>query len=173
MNSENQKQALFHKLFEEYQDAIFRFVLFRVTNRHVALDITQDTFVRLWSHLSKGGDIEHEQAFVYRIAKNAVIDYDKKSKSSSLDDLLDGGFEPATNIHEDEIFKNDDIKMVQSLLEDIDEESRQIIFLRYTEEKPIEEIAKLFGKSTNAMTVRIHRIIQKLKNIYQKQHYDR
>ncbi len=172
MNTENQNQALFSKLFEEYQDAIFRFVFFRVGNRQIALDITQDTFVRLWGHLAKGGTIEHEQAFVYRIAKNAVIDYYKKSKSSSLDILIEGGFDPETNIHTDEIFRNDDIKTIQGLLEEIDEESKQIIFLRYTEEKPIEEIAALYGKSTNAMTVRIHRIIQKLKGRYNETQYD-
>ncbi len=172
MSIQEDKQALFQKLFEEYQDAIFRFTLFRVGSRSIALDITQDTFIRLWGHLAKGGVIEHEQAFIYRIAKNAVIDYYKKSKSSSLDSLVEGGFEPETNIHTDEILTNDDIKMVQGLLEDLDEESKQIIFLRYTEEKPIEEIAILFGKSTNAMTVRIHRIIQKLKSRYQETHYD-
>ena len=64
MNQENEQQALFSKLFEEYQDAIFRFVFFRVGGRQTALDITQDTFVRLWGHLAKGGNIEHEQAFV-------------------------------------------------------------------------------------------------------------
>lgn len=172
MNTENENQALFSKLFEEYQDAIFRFALFRVGSRHIALDITQDTFVRLWGHLTKGGAIEHEQAFIYRIAKNAIIDYYKKSKSSSLDSLLDIGFEPETNAHVDEIFKNDDIKTVQSLLEELDEESKQIIFLRYTEEKPIEEIAELYGKTANAMTVRIHRIIQKLKSRYNDTQYD-
>ncbi len=172
MNHENEQQALFSKLFEEYQDAIFRFVFFRVGSRTIALDITQDTFIRLWGHLAKGGAIEHEQAFVYRIAKNAVIDYYKKSKSSSLDSLLENGFDPETTIHTDEIFKNDDIKMVQGLLEDLDEESKQIIFLRFTEEKPIEEIAGLFGKTTNAMTVRIHRIIQRLKGRYHELYDD-
>lgn len=172
MDTENQNQALFSKIFEEYQDAIFRFVFFRVGNRQIALDITQDTFVKLWGHLIKGGKIEHEQAFIYRIAKNAVIDYYKKSKSSSLDILIEGGFEPESNIHTDEIFRNDDIKMIQGLLEEVDEESRQIIFLRYTEEKPIEEIAEIYGKTTNAMTVRIHRIIQKLKGRYNETQYD-
>ena len=172
MNSENNQQSLFHKLFEDYQDAVFRFVLFRVNNRQIALDLTQDTFVRIWTYLSKGGVINYEQAFVYRIAKNAVIDYYKKSKSYSLENMLEGGFEPETNIHVDEILKNDDIKMVQGLLEDLDEESKQIIFLRYTEEKPIEEIATLYNKSTNAMTVRIHRIIQKLKSRYNETQYD-
>ncbi|MCC7436417.1 RNA polymerase sigma factor [Candidatus Nomurabacteria bacterium] len=172
MNSENKKQALFSKLFDEYQDAIFRFSLFRVGSRNVALDITQDTFVRLWSHISRDKPIEHESAFVYRIAKNAVIDYYKKSKSFSLDSMIDNGFDPQTNTDVDEIFKNDDIKMLQNIMEDLDEESKQIIFLRYTEEKPIEEIANLFGKSTNAMTVRIHRIIQKLKGRYNETYYD-
>jgi RNA polymerase sigma-70 factor (ECF subfamily) len=172
MSPENEQQTLFSKLFEEYQDAIFRFVLFRVSSRSVALDITQDTFVRLWGHIAKGGNIDHEQAFVYRIAKNAVIDYYKKSKSSSLDDLLEGGYEPETNMHVDEILKNDDIKMVQGLLEELDEESKQIIFLRYTEEKPIDEIAIQFNKTANAMTVRIHRIIQKLKSRYNETQYD-
>lgn len=172
MNTENEKQALFSKLFEEYQDAIFRFTFFRVGNRHIALDITQDTFVRLWRHISKGKTIDHESAFVYRIAKNAVIDYYKKSKTFSLDSMLENGFDPETNVHTDEIFKNDDIKTVQDLLEDLDEESKQIIFLRYTEEKPIEEIADLYGKTTNAMTVRIHRIIQKIKGRYNETQYD-
>lgn len=166
MNTENDKQALFSKLFEEYQDTIFRFVFFRVGTRSIALDITQDTFIKLWGYINKGGVIEHEQAFIYRIAKNAVIDYYKKSKSSSLDELMDGGFDPEAKLYTDDLFRNDDIRLIQNLLEDLDEESKQIIFLRYTEEKPIEEIAKLFGKSANAMTVRIHRIIQKLKGRY-------
>lgn len=172
MNTENEKQALFSNLFEEYQDAIFRFAFFRVGNRSIALDITQDTFVRLWAYISKDKNIEHEKAFVYKIAKNAVIDYYKKSKTFSLDILIEGGFDPETTMHTDAIWKNDDIKTVQNLLDDLDEESKQIIFLRYTEEKPIEEIASIYGKTTNAMTVRIHRIIQKMKGRYNETQYD-
>lgn len=174
MNPEQDQHALFHKLFEEYQDSIFRFVFFRVGSRPTALDITQDVFVKLWGYLAKGGSIDHEQAFVYRIARNAVIDYYKKSKSLSLEDLAETGFEPETHIHTDEIFRNDDIKTVHSLLDELDEESKQIMFLRYTEEKPIEEIATLFGKTANAMTVRIHRIIKKLQGRYEDYtYYDR
>ncbi len=166
MNPEQDQHALFHKLFEENQDSIFRFVFFRVGNRQIALDIVQDVFVRLWAYIAKGGTIDHEQAFLYRIARNAVIDHYKKSKSLSLDEMIDSGFDPESHRHTDEIFRNDDVKTVQSLVEELDEESRQIIFLRFTEEKPIEEIATLFGKTTNAMTVRIHRIIKKLQGRY-------
>lgn len=156
-------EQYFFELFERYQDPIFRFLYFRVQDRTVALDITQDTFTKTWMYLKSGKTIEHEEAFLYRSAKNALIDYFKKSKAYSLDSLMDSGFDPRTDKVTDEIIKGDDINTIKHLVEDLDEESKQIVFLRFAEEKPIEEIAKLFGKSTNAMTVHIHRIIKKLR----------
>lgn len=129
----------------------------------MALDITQDTFTKTWIYLQNGKTIEHEEAFLYRAAKNALIDYFKKSKSYSLDSMMDSGFDPRTDKVADDIIKGDDIATIQSLVQDLDEESKQIVYLRFAEEKPIEEIAQVFGKSTNAMTVQIHRIIKKLR----------
>jgi RNA polymerase sigma-70 factor (ECF subfamily) len=161
--SSNDKEQHFFDMVERNQDAIFRFIYFRVTNRAVAVDITQDTFTKTWLYLASGKTIEHEEAFLYRTARNAVIDFFKKSKSASLDTLMEIGFDPGSNKTVDEVFRGDDIETVRGLLETLDEESRQIIYLRFTEEKSIEEIADLFGKSVNAMTVRIHRIIKKLR----------
>jgi RNA polymerase sigma-70 factor, ECF subfamily len=158
-----QGEQYFFELFERYQDQIFRFLYFRVQDRTVALDITQDTFTKTWLYLQNGKTIEHEEAFLYRSAKNALIDYFKKSKSYSLDSLMEAGFDPRTDKVTDEIIKGDDIATIKHLVEDLDEESKQIVYLRFAEEKPIEEIANLYGKSTNAMTVHIHRIIKKLR----------
>lgn len=168
-DSSNDKEQLFFDMVEMYQDAIFRFIYFRVTNRAVALDITQDTFTKVWLYLASGKTIDHAEAFLYRTARNAVIDFFKKSKSASLDTLMEAGFDPGSNKTVDEIFREDDIVTVRALLETLDEESKQIIFLRYTEEKPIEAIADLYGKSVNAMTVRIHRIIKKLRSQFEEQ----
>jgi len=158
-----QSEQYFFELFEKYQEPIFRFLYFRVSDRTVALDITQDTFTKTWVYLTNGKTIEHEEAFLYRAAKNALIDYFKKSKSFSLDSMMDSGFDPRTDKVTDDIIKRDDIATIQNLVKDLDEESKQIVYLRFAEEKPIEEIATIFGKSTNAMTVQIHRIIKKLR----------
>lgn len=157
------KEALFLGMIKDYEDAIFRFLYFRVGTRATAIDITQDTFTKTWLYLASGKDIEYPEAFLYRSAKNALVDYYKKSKSSSLDTLLESGYDPASSKDTDAVLRNDDIQSIRDILEDLDEESRQIIFLRYTEEKPIEEIANLYSKSINAMTVQIHRIIKKLR----------
>jgi len=162
-DSSKDKEQYFFDMVEKYQDAIFRFIYFRVTNRAVALDITQDTFTKTWLYLASGKTIEHDEAFLYRTARNAVIDFFKKSKSASLDTLMEAGFDPGSTKTVDEVFRGDDIETVRTLLELLDEESQQIIYLRYTEEKPIEEIAALYGKTANAMTVKIHRIVKKLR----------
>ena len=167
-----EKEQLFFDMMNAYQDAIFRFLYFRVTNRAIALDITQDTFTKTWIYLSSGKPIEHPEAFLYRTAKNALIDYFKKAKSSSLDTMMDSGYDPATNRDVEEVFKNDDIAMIRNLLETLDEESKQIIFLRYTEEKSIDEISLLYGKSVNAMTVHIHRIVKKLRGRYNESQHN-
>lgn len=162
-------EALFLEMINQYQDAIFRFLYFRVNNRAVAVDITQDTFTKVWTYLLSGKTIEYQEAFLYRAAKNALIDYYKKQKSSSLDTMMESGYDPESHKDTDEVLRQDDIQSVRTLLDTLDEESKQIIFLRYTEEKPIEEIAALYGKSVNAMTVTIHRIIKKLRTLYNEQ----
>ncbi len=156
-------ETIFLSMVDQYQDAIFRFLYFRVGNRAIAVDIAQDTFTKTWVYLSNGKTIDYPEAFLYRAAKNALIDYYKKEKSGSLDTMMETGFDPASHKDTDEVLRNDDIASVRSLVETLDDEAQQIIFLRYTEEKPIEEIAALYGKSVNAMTVYIHRIIKKLR----------
>ncbi len=159
-------EALFLDMLTSHEDALFRFIYFRIGNRALAVDLTQDVFTKTWLYLSQGKSIEYPEAFLYRAAKNALIDYYKKAKSGSLDTLLDGGFDPGSTDSVDEILRQDSIEEIRTLLETLDEDSKQIIFLRYTEEKPIEEIASLYGKSVNAMTVHIHRIIKKLRDTY-------
>jgi RNA polymerase sigma-70 factor, ECF subfamily len=156
------KESLFLEMVDKYQDGIFRYLFFRVSNRNIALDITQDTFTKTWKYLTSGNDIEYPEAFLYRTAKNALVDHYKKEKPYSLDTMMEEGFDPSHTKDEDEIIRQDEIAEIREILENLDEEDRHIIYLRYTEEKPIEEIAQLYDKTPNAMTVQIHRIIKNL-----------
>ncbi len=48
---ETSTTEIFKKIYNEESDSIFRFCLIRVSNREQALDITQETFLRLWKSL--------------------------------------------------------------------------------------------------------------------------
>lgn len=167
-------EKLLYRLLEQYQEPLFRFVYFKIHHRESALDIVQDIFTKVWIYICDGKKIEHEQAFLYRIARNAVIDHYKKARSSSLDALLESHpeQEPAFMKNEHESLADSD--EVLSLINSLGEEDALILYLRYVEDKSLEDIARFLGKTKNATTVRIHRAVEKLKTKVdtQKQDYE-
>ena len=78
----------FEKTYTDESDAIFRFCLVRVSNREQALDLTQETFLRLWQSLSQDKEIANARAFLFTVAHNLVIDWYRKKKSVSLDSMM-------------------------------------------------------------------------------------
>src|SRR3989344_2523417 len=84
----------FLKTYNEYADAIFRHCCFKVHNRELAKDLTQETFLRTWKYLQGGKTIENSKAFLYKTALNLIIDHSRKKQAdSSLDSLTEQGFD--------------------------------------------------------------------------------
>jgi RNA polymerase sigma-70 factor (ECF subfamily) len=75
------EMAAFGELFDRYYDVVFRFVLFRMGDRTLAEDITQETFVRALRRITsvsyQGRDIG---AWFVTIARNLIFDHVKSSR---------------------------------------------------------------------------------------------
>jgi len=73
--------AAFGSLYERYMDQIYRYVYYRVSDRDEAQDLTETIFVKAWEALprfrSRGATF---RAWLYRIARNAVIDRHRTRK---------------------------------------------------------------------------------------------
>ncbi|MEZ4211138.1 MAG: RNA polymerase sigma factor [Candidatus Paceibacterota bacterium] len=163
-------EKVFMESYEEFSDAIFRYSLFQTSNREIALDITQDTFTKTWQYLQKGEEVENIKAFLYRVAKNLIVDHRRKKKSSSLDEIMEAGidFTEEENVLEEKEKNFDKEKDRQKLLktiEKIDEKYKEILLMRYVEEMSIKEISEILDKSQNHTSVMIHRGVEKLKKI--------
>lgn len=154
--------------YDLYSDAIFRYCLFQTSNREVALDLTQDTFMKAWEYMAKGNTIDHMRAFLYRIAGNLVIDYRRKKKSSSLDSMTEAGFDIGTD-ETGRLATIHDGKQILELVNNIDEKYRDVIIMRYVDDLSIKEIAYVTGESENNISVRIHRGLEKVRALYEEQ----
>lgn len=157
-------EKAFTKAYETYQDAIFRFCFFKTSNRELAKDLTQETFVRAWTYAVNGGTIREFRAFLYRLAQNLVIDWYRKRKSDSLDVLMEGGFDPPAHeavSREDK----DDIAWVLKTVEKLRPEDREIVIWRYVEDKTPGQIAELLGENENTISVRLHRAVKRLRKL--------
>jgi RNA polymerase sigma-70 factor (ECF subfamily) len=171
MNQKGKKtEKIFMESYEEFSDAIFRYVFFQTSSKEMALDLTQDTFIRTWQYLEKGEEVDNIRAFLYRVAKNLIIDYRRKKKSFSLDQILETGvdFTEETQImqeKENEFEKERDLELLTRTIGKMDEKYREVIMMRYVEEMSIKEISDILGITENHVSVMIHRGVDKLKKL--------
>ena len=161
----NDQNEIFLKAYTDYSDAIFRHCYFRLYARDRAKDLTQETFMRAWEYIAKGNTVDNIRAFLYRIANNLVIDESRKKTSVSLEVMREQGFEPSfeTASAMDTVIE---AKRVIAAFKRIDPAYRDIVLMRYIDDMTPKEIAHVLGESENAVSVRIHRGIKKIKELF-------
>ena len=168
MKSAPNIKKIVHEAYERHADALFRYCLVNIRDREASRDIVQDTFIKTWEYLSRSEDkIDNMQAFLFRVAKNTLIDYTRKKKSGSLDELMDDGFEPTSSFSEKEDKERHlDARRALETISQLDIQYREVLTLRYVEDMAVKEIADLLGEKENTVSVRIHRGISLLKDIH-------
>jgi len=150
----------FQTWYDEYADVLFRFCFSKTSNRESALDLTQETFTRLWDQLVEQRHIENPRALMYTIARNLIIDHYRKKKTDSLDAITESGIEFGREASaEDEVAYADALSAINAL----PEQYREVVYLRYVEELKPREIADITGESVNIISVRITRGMKALR----------
>lgn len=154
--------------YHNYADAIFRHCYFRVNANHMrAEDATQEVFLKTWKYLADGHSIENVRSFLYQVANNTLANEYKKKKEYSLDELQEHGFE-IEDRHDETILEGIDRRRAFALVETLDPDQRETVIMRFVEDLPLKEIAEIRGESANAVSLRIRRALEKLRNIMRK-----
>lgn len=165
MKSEKVEEE-FVAAYDLLADSIFRYCFFRVSDRETAKDLMQETFAKVWIYIAAGNQIENVKAFLYKTARNLVVDeYRKRGKDTiSLDNLEEKGFEESTDEHErtQEII---DAKLLFREIDSLGKEDKEIIMMRYMDELTPKEIAELLGITESAASVRLHRAKERAKGL--------
>lgn len=157
----------FGELYERYAPKIFRFVYASLNNRWDAEDITEEVFIRTWRSLDSYNESGFPfSAFIYRIARNIMIDQYREDRRGepevSIDDHagLESGHDP-TDRFEQKLEHIQLLKAVQQLRK----EYQEIIILRFMSELSAEEIAEITGQSIGSIRVLQHRALNALKKL--------
>lgn len=157
----------FSEIYEEHADAIFRFASFRLSDTEKAKDIVQETFVKLWEYLSVGEQVDNPRALIFRIASNSVIDAYRRHKDISLDFMTEEGFDPADSGQAERIISQSEGKIALKLLNELEPSLRDLLLLRYVDGLSVKEIAEVQNERENTVSVRLHRAMKELKNLFE------
>jgi RNA polymerase sigma factor (sigma-70 family) len=161
-DSHDQHEKIFLDIFETYSDAIYRHCLFRVNDHDTAVDLTQDIFLKAWNHYTTGQEIRNWKAFLYRVARNRIIDTYRsaaRTRNVSLDDLMENGFDVGVFTEEVGV----EARHALDVLKKSTQADKELIIMRYVEGLTPGEIADILGINVNAASVRLNRAVKKFK----------
>ena len=127
-------------------------------------DQRQGGFVYVGQEVAAGKEIQTLRAFLYKVLRNVTIDEIKRKKPLSLDELSAEGFSPEGEDGR-EMAERIDAKDVLKKLSLLEEPYREAIQLRFIDDLSISEIAEILEEKDNTVSVRIHRGIEKLRNL--------
>ncbi len=149
----------------DFEQGLKRHAQFRVSDSVICDDLVQDTFMKTWVYLVKAGKIDLMKPFLYHILNCLIIDEYRKKKSMSLDVMLDKGFEPG-NDDFDRTVNLLDGKAAILLISSLPIAYQKIMTLRYVDDLSLGEIAEVTGQTKNAVAVKTHRGMEKLRELY-------
>ncbi len=161
-----EQRIILTKAHFDYQKGLNARAFFKVHDHMIGEDLVQDTFLKTWSYLVRGGKIEMMKAFLYHVLNNLIIDEYRKHKTTSLDDIIEKGFEGPSIDHSESLSNNLDGKAVLLLIQRLPQKYKEVIRMRYVQDLSLKEMSLLTGQSKNTMAVQVHRGLEKLKLLY-------
>jgi RNA polymerase sigma-70 factor (family 1) len=75
-------QGSFNVLFERYRNRIFGYLFTILKSKEVAEEITLDVFLKIWEGRTTATEINHLEAFLFRVARNKALDFFRQLQKS-------------------------------------------------------------------------------------------
>ncbi|MBC8052496.1 MAG: RNA polymerase sigma factor [Sphingobacteriaceae bacterium] len=158
------KEALFKEIFKANSKKIYHLCYGYTGDDAAANDLMQETFLKVWQNLDKFRNQAMISTWIYRIAVNTCLSWLRVEKRQAKDELTENIIETkGEEISE----KNEQVALLYKCIAQL-EETERIIISMVLDELPYSEIAEISGVSEGNLRVKIHRIKQKLTEIYNR-----
>lgn len=153
----------FGRLFDEYAEPLFAFLVYRTGNRALAEDLVADTFERVLRSRNRFNPRKgSEKSWIYTIALNLHRDQARRQgvEQRALEQVAaDGG----RSVEVTGIATIDDSQGLQLALARLSDSEREVIALRFGADLTVREMARVLGQKEDAVQKRIQRTLTKLR----------
>jgi RNA polymerase sigma-70 factor, ECF subfamily len=155
----------FGLLYERYQDEIYRYVSYRVGDPIEAEDITSNVFLKTWEYLPKikkqDASIRNLRAWLYRVAKNMIIDFYRTKKPERMTSFIKED-ENSTRDSKEPVIPTS--RLTKAIME-LEPRQQQIIVLRFINQISHKEAAEIMGLNPAHTRILQYRALKKLQEI--------
>lgn len=158
------KETLFQEIFKANSKKIYHLCYGYTGDNDAANDLMQETFIKVWQNLEKFRNQSMISTWIYRIAVNTCLSWLRVEKRQAKEELTDNIIETKEEEHSE---KQEQVDLLYKCIAQLNETERIIISM-VLDELPYSEIAEISGVSEGNLRVKIHRIKNKLTEIYNR-----
>ena len=153
----------FRALFEHYRHQVYSIALRFSGDEAAAMDVAQDTFVKLFSSIR---DFRGESSFdtwIYRLVVNRCMDHRRRAwRILPLADRFHQTLrDPADSLTD--LLRTERGGQVRAAVARLSPDLRMVVVLRYTEGLSYEQIAEVLGCSEGTVASRLNRAHKRLE----------
>lgn len=145
-----------------YKDQMFRLALRILKNEEDANDIVQDSLLKLWDKRKVLADIKNIKSFSMTMVRNACIDFIRKHKPITDKEQIILQRTDELN-PEKKLVVSDQLQIVRNIINQMNEQQREVIQLREIEGLDYDEIAEITNLSINNLRVIISRARKEIR----------
>jgi RNA polymerase sigma-70 factor, ECF subfamily len=148
----------FGVLFESHNDKVYSIALRYAGNHAAAMDIAQDTFLKLFDRIGQFRGDSSFDSWLYRLVVNSCLDYRRRERRwmPVIEEFFDQ-FRATTPSPLQTLLEDQWEQQVQDVVSKLAPEHRMVVVLRYTEGLSYEEIAEALQVSKGTVASRLNR----------------
>jgi len=172
-----QKSKNIIKAVGDYGKGLFNFIRGKVTTEADAEDILQDVWLQL-SNITDTDDIDHLKGWLFRVARNKIIDKGRKRTEQLIDDLIDDDEGDDYNFADILLTDENDPESVYlkelfwdelfDALNELPEKQREVFVWNELEDKTLRQIADETGENLKTIISRKGYAVKYLRNRLQQ-----
>lgn len=152
------------EIFSDTSGRLLKFIRSRVSSFEDAEDILQDVYYKFIQadNMVKLDPIENTSAWLYKVARNKIIDHRKKKKEESLSEYYDDEddeyvFEEVADLYEE------DVEEIHSAIAELPKEQREVFEMTELMDFSVKEVSELTNTPLNTVLSRKHYAVKSLR----------
>jgi RNA polymerase sigma-70 factor (ECF subfamily) len=157
----------FGEIIDRYQKRLAGFIRKIIGNHDEVDDLVEDSLVAVYENIQDFDTKKKFSSWILRIAHNKTVDFIKKKKSLILSGEWDE-IDKRNKLFEEVEVEREKKEKVSNALNKLELKYREVLILKYFEDKSYDEISDVLQTTVNNVGVMINRAKKKLKEVYEE-----
>ena len=162
----SEREHKFKSIYDEWAQALFRFIYFKSKDKALAQDIVQDTFVKYWDKMESINP-EKAKSYLFTTSKNLLLNHFEHQKVVTRHQEKSVPQDASSSPHFD-LEVSEFHRRLEQAINDLPDKQREVFLLHRIDGYKYKEISEMLEVSQKAIEKRMSQALKELRKLCNK-----